>query len=117
MYNKMKNINEVLTDLNPSLLSDIKGYFWSIDKIDTNSNQFKVLCEKHPELSDAVYILNPNINNSEGSVFLGTKGNIVYTASFFANLLERIELDFLIESLDLTKNHPLEKLLKQDFQF
>ena len=117
MYTNMKTINEVLTDLNPSLLSDIKGYFWSIDKINTSTNEFKLLCEKHPELSDSVYILNPNINNSEGSIFLGTKGNIVYTASFFANLLERIDLDFLIESLDLTKNHPLEKLLKQDFQF
>lgn len=117
MYTNMKTINEVLTDLNPNLLSDIKGYFLSIDKINIDSSEFKSLCEKHPELSDAVYILNPNINNSEGSIFLGTKGNIVYTASFFANLLERIELDFQIETLDLTKNHPLEKVLKQDFQF
>ena len=44
----MKTINEVLTDLNPSLLSDIKGYFWSIDKINTSTNEFKLLCEKHP---------------------------------------------------------------------
>lgn len=113
----MKTISEVLTDINPSLLSDIKGYFWSIDKINTSSNQFKLLCDKHPELSDAVYILNPNVNNSDGSIFLGIKGSVVYAASFFANLLERVELDFFIESLDLTKNHPLEKLLKQDFQF
>ena len=114
---EIKTINEVLTELNPTLLSDIKGYFWSIDKINTNSSEFKSLCVKHPELSEAVYILNPNINDSDGSIFLGTKGNVVYTASFFANLLERIELDFLIESIDLTKNHPLDKLLKQNFQF
>ena len=114
---EIKTINEVLTELNPTLLSDIKGYFWSIDKINTNSSEFKSLCVKYPELSEAVYILNPNINDSDGSIFLGTKGNVVYTASFFANLLERIELDFLLESIDLTKNHPLEKLLKQNFQF
>ena len=113
----MKTINEVLTELDPALLSDIKGYFWSIDKINTDTHEFKLICERHPELLEAVYIVNPNINNSNGSIFLGIKGNVVYTASFFENLLERIELDFLIESMNLTKNHPFEELLKQDFQF
>lgn len=113
----MKNIDEVLTELKPSLLSDIRGYFWSINKLDTSSERFSLICEEYPELKKAAYILNPNINNSDGSIFIDAKGNIVLTANFFANLLEQVELDFFIESLDLTKNHPLSKILKKDFQF
>jgi|GEM_PF-6873033 hypothetical protein len=113
----MKNIDEVLTELNPNLLSDIRGYFWSINKLATSSTEFKSLLKQYPELSNATYILNPNINNSNGSIFLDSTGKIVFTASFFANLLKQIELDFNIESPDLTKNHPLEQILESDFQF
>lgn len=117
MFLDMKNINEVLTELAPSILSDIRGYFWSIDKLDTSSEHFALLLKQYPELSNAVYVINPNINNSNGSVFLGTKGNIVFTANFFANLLEQVELDFLMESPNLIKNHPLEQILETDFIF
>jgi hypothetical protein len=114
----MKTINEVLTELSPNLLSEIRGYFCSINKIDTSSSIFHELLEKHPNLLNAVYIVNPNINNFNGSIFLGSKGEVVLHADFFANLLNKVELDFIIDNIpNLTKNHPLKEILTDNITF
>lgn len=114
----MKTINEVLTNLSPTLLSDIRGYFCSINKIDTSSSIFHKLLEKYPDLNNAVYIVNPNINNFNGSVFLDSKGEVVLYADFFANLLNKLELDFTIDNVpSLTKDHPLKEILTGNITF
>lgn len=114
----MKTINEVLTDLSPTLLSEIRGYFCSINKIDTSSSIFQGLLEKHPDLLNAVYFINPNINNYNGSIFLGSKGEVVLYADFFANLLNKVELDFIMDKIpNLTKNHPLKEILTGNITF
>lgn len=113
----MNQMNEILTELNPNLFSDIKFSFRTIFKLDTESDNFINLVKKYPKIENACYIVNSNTNQPNGSIFLGTKGDILFEADFFANLLPVKELDFNIEIPNLTKNHPLGEILNSEFSF
>ncbi len=113
----MKNINDVLVNLDPILYSNIKNALYSIYKLDTESEEFKALKNEYSELNEALYVVSVNSNNSEGTIFLDAKGKVVLKAPFFANLLPYQALGFDIEISSFTGNHPLGKILNSNFKF
>lgn len=112
----MLTIKDKLSNIDKQLLADIEGSYFSIYKIKKDSNSFRELSTQYQKIEKASYIVNPNFNNANGSVFLLDDGTLIYEADFFANSLTNEPLDFEYSVKDYTQNHPFAKTFK-DFRF
>lgn len=111
----MRPIQHVLTSLAPQLLMDIEASYYSIFKINKDDYTYQALCKTYPILEKATYIINPNFNNADGSIFIDSSGTIILEADFFANLITHSPLDFEYSLIKYTRNHPFEKIFSQSY--
>lgn len=109
----MQSIQHVLTALSPQLLMDIQASYYSIFKINKEDQSYKNLCEDYTNLEGASYIINPNFNDAEGSIFIDPYGKLILKANFFSNLITHLPLDFEYETTQYIHNHPFEKIFAQ----
>lgn len=109
----MKNINEVLVNMDKQMLSDIKSSYLSIFKIKQDSKSFLDLVKQNELLKEAAYIVNPNFNDAKGSVFLKKDGLLLLEADFFANSVVNEPLDFEYSVKEYTHNHPFSKTFNE----
>lgn len=109
----MKQIQEVLTKLEPQLLMDINSSYYSIFKINVKDENFSALCKNYSALKDACYIMNPNFNNATGSIFISCDGETLLKADFFANLITHDPLDFNYSLNQYFHKHPFEPIFSQ----
>lgn len=112
----MTTIKDKLSNIDKQLLADIEGSYFSIYKIKKDSNSFKELSQQHQQIKEASYIVNPNFNDANGSLFLLDDGQLIYEADFFANFLTNEPLDFEYNVKDYTQNHPFAKTF-HEFRF
>jgi|SaaInl8_150m_RNA_FD_contig_101_95926_length_4872_multi_9_in_0_out_0_3 hypothetical protein len=112
----MITIKDKLLNIDKQLLADIEGSYFSIYKIKKESNSFKELSQQHQKVKEASYIVNPNFNDANGSLFLLADGTLLFEADFFANFLTNEPLDFEYSVKDYTQNHPFAKTFNE-FRF
>ncbi len=105
----MTTIKDKLLNIDKQLLADIEGSYFSIYKIKKESSSFKELSEQYQKVKEASYIVNPNFNDANGSLFLLADGTLLFEADFFANFLTNEPLDFEYKVKDYTQNHPFAK--------
>lgn len=104
----MKKLEEALTNLDSNLQHSLKCALASIHKIkhDTYFDALVSSAAANPELVDAHYIVYSNFNNVKACTFLDKRGARLTSGIFPRTDLTYDELDFEIDYLDLTADHP-----------
>jgi hypothetical protein len=109
--------NDIVSKLDADIMGDILNCLASIYKINKEHRLFAKLLEEHTELSNAEYVVYPNLNSSLPTRFLNEDGvNILsYAGGVSEFILISLDIDFQNQAISI--RNPFISELKENGSF